>query len=155
MSAEITIEEYKPEYRSSFKRLNLAWLEQYFYVEPVDEFVLENSETAILNDGGKILFAIRKDEVIGTVALKKMEQDCYELTKMAVDEKSQGAGAGKLLCRAAIEKARSLGALKVMLYSQTKLEAALAIYRKMGFIDIPLEEEKYKRADVKMELYLQ
>lgn len=154
MEAEIIIEDYKPEYRSSFKTLNAAWLEQYFYIEPVDEFVLENPEAAILDDGGKILFARYKEEVIGTVALKKMEHDCYELTKMAVAEKRQGVGAGKLLCRAAIEKARSLGAVKVMLYSQTKLEAALAIYRKMGFKDIPLGEGKYERADVKMELYL-
>lgn len=151
---EICIDEYKEEYRTHFRDLNTAWLEKYFYIEPIDEYVLENPEAAILDDGGKILFARYGTQVIGTVALKKMDDGCYELTKMAVDERMQGAGAGKLLCLAAIEKARSLGAEKVMLYSQTKLKAALAIYRKMGFKEIALDGEKYKRADVKMELYL-
>jgi ribosomal protein S18 acetylase RimI-like enzyme len=92
--------------------------------------------------------------MIGTVALKAVSPGIFEMTKMAVDKAAQGLGAGKLLCQTAIQKAKGLGAEKLILYSQTGLQTAIAIYRKMGFIEIPLEKGKYARADIKMELPL-
>src|SRR5690606_14936865 len=107
---------------------------------------------AILKDGGEILFALYDDKVIGTVALLKVDNETMELTKMAVDEKFQGRGAGKLLCRSAIDKAKELGVSKLVLYTQTALKPALSIYEKLGFKEVPIEKGKYKRADIKMEL---
>jgi ribosomal protein S18 acetylase RimI-like enzyme len=59
-----------------------------------------------------------------------------------------------LLCKVAVEKARALGAKKVMLYTQSRLVAAIGIYHQLGFKNIPLGAGIYKRADIKMELYL-
>ncbi len=150
----VTIVPYRPELQMYFERFNKAWLEAYFWVEPIDAYVLEHPEEAILNDGGRILFAEYDQKIVGTVALKYIEPGLYELTKMAVDETFRGIGAGKILCAAAIDKAREIGATKVMLYSQTSLKAAIGIYRKLGFKEIPLEAGKYERADIKMELSL-
>lgn len=151
-----TIIDYKHEYKIHFEKLNKAWLEEYFVVEPIDKWVLENPEEAILEKGGKILFATVDEVVAGTVALKKIEQDdlTFELTKMAVDKSQQGKGLGKALCEAAISTARELGAHKLILYSQTSLVAAISIYRKLGFKEVSLEKGKYARADIKMELGL-
>lgn len=77
-------------------------------LEDIDKYVLSNPEEAILNDGGKILFAVYGGKVIGTVALKKVDTDTMELTKMAVDENYQGIGAGKMLGQVAIDKAKDL-----------------------------------------------
>ncbi|MBC8033818.1 MAG: GNAT family N-acetyltransferase [Chitinophagaceae bacterium] len=151
---DIRIRDYEPSLQPYFEKFNKAWLEEYFTVEPIDKFVLENPQEAILKDGGKILFVEYKGTIIGTVALRKVGDDSYELTKMAVDRAYRGLGAGKLLCQAAINEARLLNARSVILYSQTALPVALGIYRKMGFVDIPLEQGKYKRADVKMEMKL-
>ncbi len=151
---QLTILPYRPELQVHFERLNKAWLEAYFKVEPIDAYVLGNPEEAILKDGGAILFAAYGDKIVGTVALKYIEPGLYELTKMAVDETYRGLGAGKAICAAAIDKARELGATKVLLYSQTGLQAAIGIYRKLGFVEIPLEKGKYERADIKMELPL-
>jgi len=150
----ITIQSYQPQWQPYFEQFNKAWLEEYFVVEPIDKWVLEKPDEAILKDGGKILFALQDDVVIGTVALKFVEPGVYELTKMAVDKPYRGIGAGKLLCKAGIDLAASLGAHKVILYSQTGLVNAIDIYRKMGFVEIPLEKGKYARADIKMELPL-
>lgn len=150
----ITICDYHPSLQPYFERFNKAWLNKYFAVEPVDEYVLTNPEEAILKDGGQILFAQYRDAIIGTVALRNIGDGVMELTKMAVDEAFQGLGAGGLLCSAAIGRARQLQAKKLILYSQSHLAPALAIYRRNGFIDIPLEAGKYKRADVMMELVL-
>jgi ribosomal protein S18 acetylase RimI-like enzyme len=150
----ITIEKYKPEYQRYFEAFNKAWLEKYFVVEAIDEYVLTHPEEAILNDGGQILFAVYQNEVIGTVALRKVADGVMEFTKMAVDEKYQGLGAGKLLCEAAIALARDLKLQKLVLYSQTQLETAVGIYRKYGFEHKPIDSSKYKRADVYMEMDL-
>ncbi len=151
---KISILEYQPAYQPYFEKLNKQWIGEYFRLEPVDEYVLENPRQAILDKGGIILFASTDREIIGTVALKPTGPGEYELTKMAVDKGFRGAGAGKALCQAAIDRARRLGARKLVLYSNTSLSAAIAIYRKLGFTDAPLEPGTYERADIKMELPL-
>lgn len=148
---EIKIVDYQPSYRVHFEKLNKAWLEEYFSVEPVDKKVLEHPQENIIDQGGAILFARKDGSVIGTVALKPVELGVLELTKMAVDKKFQGMGTGKLLCEAAIEKAYQIGAFKLILYSNTKLETAISLYRKMGFMEIPLKKGAYGRADIMME----
>src|SRR5690606_8302788 len=153
-TAQFRLCEYRDEWKPHFENLNKAWLNKYFTVEPVDEYVLSNPEEAILNDGGKILFVAYGDEIVGTVALKKRGDDTFELTKMAVDERFQGMGAGTLLCQNAVASARALGAKRLVLFTQKRLETAITIYRKVGFRDIPVEPGIYDRADVMMELQL-
>lgn len=155
ISSSIEIVPYRPEFGVYFEQFNKAWLEAYFTVEPIDAYVLEHPEEAILKEGGDILFAQYQGQIIGTVALRYMEPGVYELTKMAVAEHSRGLGAGKILCTAALARARELAGVKVILYSQTGLEAAIAIYRKLGFVEIPLEQGVYERADIKMAYSLQ
>ena len=147
----IEIIEYKSEYQPSFERLNKAWLETYFTIEPVDRYVLEQPEEAILKPGGVIMLARYGEEIIGTVALKVIAQAEYEMTKMCVDEAFQGLGAGKMLCAAAIAKAKAINAKRLLLYTTNVLETAISIYKKKGFVDIPLEPGVYERANVKME----
>lgn len=148
---EVKIIDYQPLYRPHFEKLNKAWLEEHFSVEPVDRKVLEHPQENIIDSGGAILFAQKDGSIIGTVALKPVELGVLELTKMAVDKEFQGLGTGKLLCEAAIEKASRIGAFKLVLYSNTKLEPAIALYRKMGFKEIPLKKGTYGRADIMME----
>lgn len=150
----IRIRDYKPEYQIYFENLNKQWIEEYFVLEDIDKWVLEHPDEAILKDGGHILFAEADGNIVGTVALKFVSDGIYELTKMAVAKHYRGAGAGKILCRAAIRQAESIGASNVILYSQTSLAAAIGIYRTLGFVEVPLEPGKYRRANIKMELNL-
>lgn len=149
----IKIIEYQPHHQPWFERLNRAWIEKYFWMEPVDVQVLEHPDEHILRDGGTILMAYSENEVAGTVALKFVGQGVYEFTKMAVDEKFQGKGIGQALTEAAIKKAKELSASKIILYSSTKLAPAISLYRKNGFKEIPVDGP-YKRSDIKMELTL-
>jgi hypothetical protein len=41
-----------------------------------------------------------------------------------------------------------------MLLSNRKLETALHLYQKLGFVEVADELKEYKRADIKMELAL-
>jgi len=150
----IQILSFKPEYAPYFKRFNEEWIQDYFRLEPLDIYVLEHPEEAILKDGGKILFAQDGENITGTVALKWIDDTTVELTKMAVGSEYRGNGAGPVLCKAAIATAKEMGATTVILYSNTRQAAAIKIYRKLGFIEIPLEQGVYERANIKMKLPL-
>ncbi|WP_299680423.1 GNAT family N-acetyltransferase [uncultured Dokdonia sp.] len=150
------ISTYKPTYASDFKTLNIEWLETFFYVESYDNEVLSNPEKYIVSKGGHIFFALIDDTVVGTVALMPMQEpNVYELTKMAVDTSIRGKGIGQKLMAHCIAFAKAENTPKLVLYSNTILENAIYIYKKWGFVEIPLETtSNYDRANIKMELIL-
>jgi GNAT superfamily N-acetyltransferase len=149
----ITMLDYNSFYQPWFEKLNRHWIEKYFWMEPIDVAVLQDPESHIIQKGGAILMASVDEEIAGTVALKYVERGVYEFTKMAVDERFRGQKVGLALAEAAIEKARTLGAKKIILYSSTKLVPAISLYRKLGFVEIPVDGP-YKRSDIKMQLTL-
>lgn len=152
--SKIEIIPYKAEHARHFERLNKAWIEKYFVLEDLDKWVLENPHEAILSRGGAILMASCDGVIAGTVALLKVDEDEYEFAKMAVDEAYQRRGIAEALSYAAFDRARELGAKKVTLYSQTSLAPAINLYRKLGFVEVPMDNQLYKRANIKMEIEL-
>ena len=93
----IQISFYQPKYQATFESLNKAWIEKYFWIEPIDVEVLQNPEKNILAAGGEILIALVDDQPVGVVALKRVNETVLEFTKMAVDEKFQGKKIGEKL----------------------------------------------------------
>jgi len=153
VSSALEITDFQTEHQPWFEKLNRAWIEQYFWMEAVDYEVLQHPQEHIILPGGAILMALYEGNVVGTVALRRVSSDVYEFTKMAVDDAYQGKKIGKALALSALQRAKALGARKVILYSNTKLTNAIALYRKIGFLPVPLDGP-YKRSDIKMELSL-
>jgi len=150
MMEHIQVVDYETKYQPYFERFNRQWIEELFVMEPVDEFVLTNPGIAILEGGGAILMAIYGGTVAGTVGLRKVDEVTYEFTKMAVDKNFRRKGIAEALSYASFEKAKVLGAVKVVLYSNTKNAAAIKLYEKLGFRHVDVEPGVYERADVKM-----
>ncbi|MBO6631940.1 MAG: GNAT family N-acetyltransferase, partial [Psychroserpens sp.] len=101
---------------------------------------------------------VRKDNrILGTVALMPTDREkVFELTKMAVLPSARGQKIGQQLLQHCIEFAKENECKALMLYSARKLENAIYIYRKYGFIELELEPDSpYVRSDIKMELPLQ
>jgi GNAT superfamily N-acetyltransferase len=146
--------DYKPRHHESFRALNLAWITKYFSVEDADRKALDDPENNILRPGGAIIMAEVDGESVGTCALVKCADGAYELAKMAVAPSAQGRGVGRALGEAAIARARSVGASRVELLSNTSLAPALALYRSLGFVEVPLPKTDYRRANIKMVLDL-
>ena len=143
-------------YSGQFYDLNIEWLKTYFYVEPFDEEVLSKPETYIINKGGYIFFAKLENEIVGTVALMPLKgEDGFELTKMAVSPNHRGHKIGQQLMQHCLDFAKAQKFKRLLLYSNTILENAIYIYKKFGFIEIPVEENSpYKRSNIKMEFPL-
>ncbi|HEY9185773.1 MAG TPA: GNAT family N-acetyltransferase [Salegentibacter sp.] len=146
---------YQPQYAKDFKDLNIAWLEKYFWVEPHDEEVLGNPAKYIIEPGGTIFFVKEGGEIIGCVALMKIKEGVFELTKMAVTPKYQGKKIGQQLMEHSIKFAKKQGWNDLIIYSNRKLENAIYIYKKYGFKEISIgENNPYSRGDIKMHLEL-
>ncbi len=145
---------YTPQYKEDFKRLNVEWISTYFNLEPHDLEQLDDPEGYILSKGGKIFFAKKDDDIIGTCALVKVSETSYELVKMGVSPQFQGLGAGKKLMTRVIEEARNLGCTYLFLESNQRLVPALTMYKSLGFVEVPIGETPYARADFKAEMYL-
>lgn len=152
MGSNIRILSWDSAFQPAFYRLNRAWIEADYPLEPLDIAVLSDPERHILSGGGAILSALAGSEVVGVVALRLVGEKTFELTKMAVDIAWRGQGIGQKLMEAALETAQTLGAAHVILYSNSVTSApAIRLYRKLGFQEIPLEQGVYKRANIKME----
>lgn len=154
----VTYSSSRSDHRIAFRDLNLAWIRKHFVVEPRDRHELDDPEGHILAHGGQILMAeaegSRGREVLGTCALLLEPDGTYELAKMAVHEAARGRGVGRALAEAAIAAARARGAPRIELLSNTALVPAIALYRAVGFVEVPMPATEYARANIKMTLDL-
>lgn len=148
----VQIVDYQPAYSQAFKALNEAWISQYFTLEESDHKALDHPEAYILANGGAILVALQAEVPVGVCALLKMNDDVYdyELAKMAVSPIAQGKKIGWLLGQAALAKAKSLGAKKIYLESNTLLKPAINLYHKLGFQEISGRATPYARCNIQM-----
>ena len=145
------IVDWDARYGGAFGRLNREWLDKYFRVEPIDEPVLDDPETNIIEHGGVVLYAVQGDDVVGTVALKHQGGGVFELTKMAVTKACQGRGVGRQLLCASVARFEKMTGSKLYLESNSRLGPALALYESAGFRhEPPPEPSDYDRADVYM-----
>lgn len=146
---------YQSQYAEDFKKLNLAWLEKYFWVEPHDEEVLGKPKKYIIDTGGNIFLVKDGEKIIGCVALMKMEEGVFELTKMAISPEYQGRKIGQKLMQHTLDFAKKQDWDHLIIFSNRKLENAIYIYKKYGFEEIPIgENNPYTRGDIKMRLNL-
>ncbi len=149
----IRIVPYEPCYQPAFKTLTEAWITSHWHMEETDLHTVNSPQKYILDKGGHIFIALDGDAPVGVCALCKMHGSDYdyELAKLAVSTKAQGKGIGELLCETVIAKARELGAQKLFLESNTILEPAIHLYRKLGFREISTNHLSYARGNIQME----
>ncbi|MDG1053272.1 MAG: GNAT family N-acetyltransferase [Flavobacteriaceae bacterium] len=152
---EISFRKFSSADATTFKALNIEWLETYFVVEAIDELVLSNPQTEIIDKGGFVFMAIMEEKTVGTFAFIKKGEGIYEFSKMAVPPTLRGKGIGNLMMQFAIRFAEQHHWEKILLYSNTILENSIYLYRKYGFIEVPLEKDAlYSRGNIKMEMLL-
>ncbi len=152
MEMNIEMIGYSDDLAKYFAQLNIAWLQKYFVVEPIDHEMLSDPKKYIIDKSGFVYFSNIDGKIAGTFALIKIEEGVYELSKMAVEESFQGKKIGNKMLEFCIEEAKRLKADKIILYSNTKLQPAIHLYKKFGFKEVPLDNSEYERANIKMEI---
>ncbi|MCG6883399.1 MAG: GNAT family N-acetyltransferase [Silicimonas sp.] len=77
----------------------------------------------------------REARRLGMVFLRSSGPEAMEIKRLYVRPDERGRGIGKLLITAAISAARDTGAAALRLDTTRNLEAAIGLYRSMGFED--------------------
>lgn len=92
-------------------------------------------------------------QVLGTAAVRRLEPGVAELKRMWLRPACRGHGLARRLMDRCLEEARALGGRMLRLDSERRLEAAVKLYRRYGFEEIP-DYNGNRRADVWMQLAL-
>src|SRR5262245_13382882 len=86
---------------------------------------------------GALLIARDGARAAGCVALRRLDEGSGEMKRMYVREAWRGSGLGRRLALAVIDEARQRGHARIVLDTLPKLSAAIALYRDLGFREIP------------------
>ncbi|GAA3339868.1 hypothetical protein GCM10017714_17310 [Curtobacterium pusillum] len=141
----------------AFRVLNEAWISRFFTLEDEDRKLLGDPVGQIVEPGGAAFVARLGDTVIGCIGIAPVGPGVFELVKMAVSPEHQGHGTGRKLIATALDRARALGAHRVVLESNAQLASAVHLYERFGFRHLGHDEiapSPYVRADVHMALDL-
>lgn len=94
-----------------------------------------------------------REEIIGTAALKRMDECRCELKSLYLYERFQGRGLGRKLLETVIEEAAESGYREMYLDTLSTSARALILYEKAGFVRTERYNKNYD-ADIFMVLKL-
>lgn len=144
---------YDPKYKADFIEMNTMWISEMFEMEEEDIRELENIEP-IIERGGNIFFALdQDDQVMACCMIGPREDGDWEIMKFAAKGMYTGSGAGNACLKACMEYAKEKGVHRIIIVSNRKCVRALHLYRKNGFVEMPVDKEKFPfaRADIAFE----
>lgn len=144
----ITFEE---KYRQDFIDFNTDWIISNFgFLEEHDKDTFEKIDEE-MQLGAMIFFAVEDEVPLATCMAMPMEGTTWEICKLGSNKHVPHKGAGSAVFEAAMQWALNHGAEKLFILSNSKLKAAIHIYKKYGFKEIKLENYEYIRCDIAFE----
>lgn len=121
------------------------------YYEATGELIdMDKVRSHYFEAGGTFLVVVNGERVIGSGALRKMEDETAELKRMWLLEAYHGQGIGYRLITQLIDFARKNGYTRICLQTSPEQVRALDFYRKVGFYKIPCYNDKLD--EISMEL---
>jgi putative acetyltransferase len=86
---------------------------------------------------GRLLLAEYEGQVVGCVALHKLEPGICEMKRLYLRPTARGKGLGRILAERIIAEARQIGYHRMRLDTvEPVMKDAVAMYRKLGFTEI-------------------
>jgi putative acetyltransferase len=86
---------------------------------------------------GRLLLAFVEEQLAGCVALRRFAAEIGEMKRLYVRPEFRGTGLGRELAGRLIAEARDAGYKLLRLDSLPRMDRAIAMYRGLGFYEIP------------------
>ncbi len=117
---------------------------------------IDDFENKYVANGGTFLVVIDGGRVVGTGALRRLEDTVCEIKRLWLLPEYQGQGLGYQMIERLLEFAREKGYTKVRLETTPKYQVkAYKLYKRLGFYEIPRYSDHAEDDDqVGMELVL-
>ena len=119
---------------------DLALIEAYFDDAAYDAEI-EGLPGAYAPPDGALLVCWESGLALGTVALKRRDEESCEMKRMFVPAMARGRGAGRALAEAVIARARAAGYRRMYLDTSVRQTEAIALYRDLGFEEVEPYDE--------------
>lgn len=134
---KVIIIDYKPGFKKVFQNLVSPWLLEVVNgeLEEEDKFTLNSPDKAYLETGGFLFFAKYKDEIVGCVALKRLNDDEFEFTRLYVKNNYRNMGIATKLIERCISRCKENEAKLLWLQTTNHTQQVYKLYYKFGFID--------------------
>jgi len=139
----VEVVDYKPGLNKHFHELAGPWLTEELsgQLKEEDGIALQNPDEAHFMDGGFLFYAIYKDQIVGFVALIRLDDDAFELAKLYINPNYRNLGIDTLLIERCISRCNENHALELWLQTSISKTAAHNIYDALGFVDKAAPEQ--------------
>jgi GNAT superfamily N-acetyltransferase len=132
----VDIVSFEPEHAAGFAALVVDTLREFGF-EPDAELDRDLDDPAGTYDA--LWIATAGGVVVGSIALRDLGDDAYELKRMYLRSACRGRGVGKRLLASALDWARENRARVVRLDTTEQMVAARRLYEWAGFVQVPGE----------------
>jgi GNAT superfamily N-acetyltransferase len=100
---------------------------------------------------GRLFLALVDDEPVGCIALRRIDPSTCELKRMYVRPELRGRGIGRRLAERIVLAAREIGYARMRLDTVPGMDAAIGVYRSLGFTEI----EPYRFNPIEGAIYME
>lgn len=114
----------------------LKWLEMDLVYQGI-ESELDALNKMYNHPKGAFIYILINNKIAGGGGVRFLEEDICEMKRLFIYDTYRGQHLGELLCVELINASRELGYKKMRLDTVSKLKAAIQLYKKAGFYEIP------------------
>jgi len=150
-SHSVKIIDYKPSLKKYFYELAGTWLLGVLNgeLEDDDKFALNNPDKAYLEKGGFLFYAQYGSDIVGCVALKRLDEDTFEFAKLFINSDYRQLGIATKLIERCISRCKENHSKELWLQTTMSMPQAHKLYYKLGFTnrEAPTQMDVLKRTE--------
>ncbi len=113
---------------------------------------VDNYQREYVENRGLFLVVMDDEKLVGTGAVKKLEENIAELKRLWLLEEYHGQRIGYQVVSQLLDFARTHGYQKIRLQTSQKQERAVRFYTRIGFYEIPSYRESMDNVSMEMSL---